>query len=81
MVSSSYLCYLGVSIAVAVDPTGVGGVSSPDGLEGVGVVLSVIAFPFVVAAIAVSYVVVIRRRKFSEDDGVTGADTPSDRVV
>ena len=65
-IAGVYLAYLGISIAVAIDPVGVGGVSSPDGLEGLGVVLSVIAFPFVAIAIALIYFLGIRRGRGTE---------------
>jgi len=62
LLAACYLCFLGYSIAVVEDPTGFGGIRDPDGLEGVPLLLSIFASPFVVTAAVLIYVFAIRDR-------------------
>jgi hypothetical protein len=43
-----WIVFVLVSALVVIDPTGVGGVAEPDGLEGVGLIVAVMALPVLI---------------------------------
>ena len=71
-----WLGFLGYAVLVVMDPTGIGGVQEADGLEGVGLILALLALPLV---IALSIVLAKLPRWRAPDSPAVALTTPRNR--
>lgn len=62
VITLGYMAWMAISILTVMDPVGFGGIQWPDGLEGIGVVVGILAFPVYVTCASAIYLSGVARK-------------------